>query len=87
MDLIVPSEGLLLWQIGNLIVTVAYFGFTIYALKDLIRSDFRGQHMKLIWAIIILMAPLVGTFLYLGMNNKTKRRSRMFQPNFSKHRN
>ncbi|MEN2280693.1 PLD nuclease N-terminal domain-containing protein [Algoriphagus sp. SE2] len=85
MDLVTPSNGLLAWQLGGFLVMIGYFGFTIYALIDMIRSDFRDQHMKLIWAWIILMAPVIGTFLYLSMNRRTKRKFRKFNPNFSTH--
>ncbi|WP_296698487.1 PLD nuclease N-terminal domain-containing protein [Algoriphagus sp.] len=85
MELVTPSNGLLAWQLGGFLVFVGYFGFTIYALIDMVRSDFRDQHMKLIWALIILMIPVIGTFLYLSMNRRTKRNHRKFNPNFSSH--
>ncbi|WP_407640232.1 PLDc N-terminal domain-containing protein [Algoriphagus halophilus] len=53
----------------------------------MIRSDFRGHPMKLIWALVILMVPTLGTFLYIRMNQMTKKDFRRFEPNFSKHRN
>ncbi|MBN3581589.1 PLDc_N domain-containing protein [Algoriphagus aestuarii] len=83
MDLVTRSSGLMVWQFGSLFVMLGYLGFTIYALIDLIRSEFRDQHMKLIWAILILMIPVIGTFLYLGMNRKTNKHRRRFSPNFS----
>ncbi|MBN3521267.1 PLDc_N domain-containing protein [Algoriphagus lutimaris] len=72
MDLIVPSNGLLFWLLGSLLFLVSYFGFTIYALKDMIRSDFRDHQMKLIWVMVILILPILGKFLYISMNRKTK---------------
>ena len=87
MDLVTPSSEMLGWQTGSFFVMLAYFAFTIYALIDLIRSEFRDQHMKLIWAILILMIPVIGTFLYLGMNRKTNKHRRRFNPNFSNPKN
>ncbi|WP_416377778.1 PLD nuclease N-terminal domain-containing protein [Algoriphagus sp. D3-2-R+10] len=57
----------------------------IYALVDLIRSDFREHHMKLIWALIILFIPYIGTFLYLSVSRRTKNNFRKFTPDFSSH--
>ncbi|PZX58316.1 phospholipase D-like protein [Algoriphagus ratkowskyi] len=83
MELISPSNGLLYWQGGTFLVMIGYFAFMIYALVDLIRSDFREQHMKLIWALMILFIPVIGTFIYLNMRRSTKNNFRRFDPNFS----
>lgn len=83
MDLIVPSNGLWIWQLVTFLVMISYLGFTIYALIDLIRSDFREINMKLIWALLILCTPMIGTFLYLSMNRSTKNNRRKFDPDFS----
>ncbi|GMQ30062.1 PLDc N-terminal domain-containing protein [Algoriphagus confluentis] len=79
MELITPSYGLIFWQLSIFI----YFGFWVYALIDCLRSDFRGPNQKLIWIILILFAPMVGTFLYLSMSRRTKEK-RGFNPDFSK---
>lgn len=80
MDLIVPGNGLLLWQLAGL----SYLGFWVYALYDMIRSDFKESHMKMIWAILIVFVPIMGTFLYLSINRRTKKGSRRFDPDFTK---
>lgn len=72
MDLISPGYGLLLWQLSFLI----YLGFWVYALFDSLRSDFRGPHQKLIWVILIIFTPVIGTFLYLSMSRRTKEKKR-----------
>lgn len=83
MDLISPDNGLIYWQIGFLVAMIGYLAFTIYAVIDLIRSDFREQHMKLIWALMILFIPVIGVFIYLNMSRSTKSNFRKFDPNFS----
>lgn len=80
MDLIVPGNGIILWQLSALL----YLGFWVYALIDMIRSDFKETLMKLIWAILIVFVPIMGTFLYLSMNRRTKRGFRRFDPDFNK---
>jgi len=83
MDLVSPSSALIYWQVGVLFVLVSYSGFLIYSLIDVIKSDFRGSHMKLIWIILILFAPFVGVFLYLGMRRRTKSDYKKFNPTFN----
>jgi hypothetical protein len=82
MDLIAPGYGLLIWQFSGLF----YLGFWVYALFDCVRNDFRGPNQKLIWLILILFAPIIGTFLYLSMNRST-REKRTFKPDFNKKAN
>lgn len=79
MDLITPGLGLLFWQLSGLF----YFGFWVYALFDCVRNEFRGSHQKLIWIILILFAPVIGTFLYLSMSRSSKEK-RKFDPDFNK---
>jgi hypothetical protein len=79
MDLISPGYGLLLWQLSFLI----YLGFWVYALFDSLRSDFRGPHQKLIWVILIIFTPVIGTFLYLSISRRTKEKKR-FKPDFNR---
>jgi hypothetical protein len=80
MDLIVPGNGILLWQL----IGLSYLGFWVYALYAMIRSDFKEPQMKMIWAILIVFVPIMGTFLYLSMNRRTKKGYRRFDPNFTK---
>lgn len=79
MDLITPGYDFLFWQLLGL----TYFAFWVYALYDCVRNDFRDPNQKLIWVILILFAPVIGTFLYLSMNRKTKGRKK-FRPDFNK---
>jgi len=80
MDLIEPGNGILLWQLAGL----SYLGFWAFALIDMIRSDFKESHMKIIWAILIVFVPIMGTFLYLSMNRRTKKKYGRFNPDFTK---
>ena len=69
MDLIVPGNGLFLWQLAGL----SYLGFWVNALYDMIKSDFKYSHTKLTLAILIVFVPIMGTFLYLSINRSTKK--------------
>ncbi len=68
MDLITPGYGLVFWQLSGLI----YLGIWAYAIFDCVKSDFRDQNQKLIWVILIVFAPILGTLLYLMMSHSTK---------------
>lgn len=60
---------------------VGFFGclpflLVLAALVDIIRSDFRDSNTKLIWVIIVIFVPVLGSLLYfiLGRNQKIKDR-------------
>jgi len=61
------SYGLLLWQIA-LFLTL---GLTVYALIDVLRNAFRKNN-KLIWALVVLFVPLVGSILYIFIGKKQR---------------
>ncbi|MGM0943657.1 MAG: PLDc N-terminal domain-containing protein [Bacteroidota bacterium] len=85
MDLISPgslSTGLWIWQLTML----TYLGFWVYALIDVLRSEFRGAHERSIWILLILFAPIIGTFLYLSTGRRARRR-REFKPDFQNKNN
>lgn len=46
---------------------------TVYCIMDIMRSTFPDQTNKLLWIIIVLLAPIIGSLLYLvwGRNQKT----------------
>ncbi|KEO72126.1 PLDc N-terminal domain-containing protein [Anditalea andensis] len=43
---------------------VAYIVFWIYTLIDVIKRDFEGLTMKIVWILIILFAQVLGPVLY-----------------------
>ncbi len=55
-----------------MILTLFTLGLYIYALVDVLRSDFRGSNTKILWVIVILLAPFLGVLLYLIMGRKDK---------------
>lgn len=44
----------------------------LWALIDLVKSEFTDKNMKLIWALIIIFIPLIGSIIYLVMGRKQK---------------
>lgn len=44
----------------------------IYCLLDITRSTFQDSANKIIWAIIVLLAPVIGSLAYLIWGRKQK---------------
>ena len=45
------------------LITFAAFVFWIWALVDILRSEFTGSN-KLIWLLAVIMVPMIGMILY-----------------------
>lgn len=46
--------------------------FWIIALIDILKSDFRDTNGKIIWALVVIFLPVIGSILYflIGKNQK-----------------
>lgn len=66
MDLLVPDLSL----IFILVILLAGFLFWAWAILSIIRNEFYGENEKLIWALLVIFVPFLGTILYLtvGVN-------------------
>ncbi|MDB4926522.1 PLD nuclease N-terminal domain-containing protein [Mucilaginibacter sp.] len=51
---------------------LAYPLLSIICLIDIVRSDFKDSVTKLIWALIVLFAPFIGSIVYLIIGRKSK---------------
>ena len=67
MDLISPSIGLLFWMIFSIAIVI----LPLIALIDLLRSRFANND-KLIWIIVVLFLPCIGSILYFTIGRKQK---------------
>lgn len=64
------SYGLFFWQL--LILTIIPFtGLWIYCLIDLVRNKFE-ENDKIIWVLILMFIPFIGSILYLFIGRKKK---------------
>jgi len=54
------------------IVGLAIYVYTIY---DVVRSKFGGPNDKLVWVLVVLFLPLIGTILWFLMGKKSVLRS------------
>lgn len=60
-------NGLLIWQTILLLLIVLW----VYSLIDILKNSFRNND-KLIWILIVLFVPLLGSILYLSIEKKQK---------------
>lgn len=61
---------LLVFNLGSMeifILTVAILPFllTIYCVIDLLKADFKEPNTKLLFLILVVLAPFVGSVIYL----------------------
>ncbi|WP_316769800.1 PLDc N-terminal domain-containing protein [Pedobacter frigiditerrae] len=48
-----------------LVILAIPFGVMIYALIDIMRSDFKESNTKLIFFVLVLLMPCLGSIIYL----------------------
>lgn len=58
--------------IGFWIVTIAAVVLWIWALIDIMRSDFRDIAVKIAWLVFVFFIPFVGLIIYLILGQSTK---------------
>jgi TM2 domain-containing membrane protein YozV len=61
------SFGLLIWQL-LILVTI---GLWIYCLIDILKSKFE-QNDKIVWVLVVVLLPILGSLLYLIIGRKKK---------------
>jgi len=69
MDLLSPSAGLLFWTIFSLSGLIGLILMFI-ALISLVRNQIVSDGTKLIWAVIIIFLPVLGSILFLRTKSK-----------------
>jgi hypothetical protein len=52
-----------------LLVPLALF---IWALADILKSEFKDANNKLIWLFVVLVLPIIGAIIYLTIGRKQK---------------
>lgn len=51
---------------------LACLALWIWALLDIVKSDFKDQNGKLIWCLLVIFLPFVGTILYFAIGREQK---------------
>ncbi len=65
MELVTPEIGLVFWMI----VTVFVIVLPIICLISILKNDFKNND-KLIWLVIVILTPILGSILYLLIGRK-----------------
>jgi hypothetical protein len=55
----------------ELVIIGILLGIYIFVLVDILKSEFRGYN-KIIWILLVLFLPALGTILYLLIGRKQK---------------
>lgn len=63
-----PEHGILLW---TAIAAIMFFIF-LAAFIDVLRSDFIDSTAKLMWVLVILLVPFLGSIIYFMIGGKHK---------------
>ncbi len=71
--LLQPAGWIGPWEIGVLLVVVLTFLFPLFALIDILSSDFETND-KLMWVIVVLFLPFLGSILYFIIGIKKKKK-------------
>lgn len=69
---------------------ILLFGFTIltivlwvWAIADIVNSRFKSRLMNIVWFLVVLFFPILGSIFYFQLRKKfTIKELRKFQPNF-----
>jgi hypothetical protein len=67
MDLITPGVGLILLSIVSLFAII----LPIICLISILKNDFKNND-KLIWVIVVIFIPILGSILYLLIGRKKR---------------
>jgi len=58
-----PDIGLII----TIILILSFVTFWILALIRIIKNDFSGENERLIWALIVILLPFLGTIIYFAV--------------------
>jgi hypothetical protein len=61
------SFGLFIWQVFLFINIL----FWIFCMVDVLKNSFQGND-KLIWILVLLFVPIIGSFLYFLIGRKKR---------------
>jgi len=59
--------GLGIMELVLVFLVLAPLLLTVYCVIDLIRSDFKDSNTKLLFLILVLLAPFIGSVIYLAI--------------------
>ncbi len=55
-----------------IIISLLLFAVWIWTLVDIIQSQFNDTNEKLLWIVLVILLPFIGTILYFTIGSKNK---------------
>ena len=68
MELLLPKLGMLVW---TFLIIIPFCLFLI-AIIDILRNQFKRENTKLIWILVVLFIPFLGSVLYFLIGRKER---------------
>lgn len=53
------------------LIFLAIAGLFLYSLIDVLKNEYEGNN-KIIWVLVIILMPIIGSVLYLGIGSNQK---------------
>jgi hypothetical protein len=72
MTLLISMPGAFEWLIIVGVISIVFI-LPIWALIDIIRSQFNEPNNKITWVIVVILLPFLGSILYLTIGKGQKR--------------
>jgi hypothetical protein len=66
------------YMVFFLLLGIGYAILWLWALVDLLRSEFKDSNMKLIWAVVLIFANPIGPFVYFILSREQKSNTRKY---------
>jgi hypothetical protein len=61
-----------IWQIFLLLFILLSFLLPLIALINIVKSEFKGSNDKLIWVLVVLLLPILGSLIYFIIGSSQK---------------
>lgn len=61
------------------------FGFWVYTIVDILRSQFKQPNQNILWLLLVIFAPFIGVILYWIMKHQfIQDEPKRFNPEFNR---
>lgn len=68
MEIIQPEYGLIFWIAISIFLLLIW----ISAIVNIAKSDFTDHTTKLMWGLVVILLPLIGTILYFSVGRNQR---------------
>lgn len=56
-------------------IALVCLAFWVFCIIEIVRSEFKSTNDKIIWLILVLWLPVLGSLLYIGIGRKNRMES------------